>query len=471
VQGLVRMTTFAGMTQRWWAVGRPLMIALALAITLLAAAQPAMADKRVALVIGNSTYQHAKGTEGAAGGARVIGAALQSAGFTLAGGAVLIDLDKASLDRAIQDFGRQIADADVALVYYAGHAIQLRSSNFLVPVDADPSQESDVDAQMLHVGLLLHQLEGSAKRLNLVVLDACHDNPFQSHGLTEPGLAAMHVPDGTLLAYPAQPDMAVSGTSDANNLFAMTLAETMLRPGLGLLDVFNETGLTVKRKTGGAQQPLVSLAPINAHFQFVAAPPAIGPRAAIPAAPKAITGMPQRALLYDEDPTDPKGKQYVGTTVWRTEQVKANGTEKAGLAVRADIEIPERHFKMVLSLRRNSDASLPASHVAELTFVLPPDFVGAGISNVPGILMKANEQARGTPLAGLAVRVTEGFFLVGFSNVDADRQRNLELLKQREWFDIPFVYANKRRGILAIEKGPSGDRAFADALAAWDRGQ
>jgi hypothetical protein len=136
VQGLVRMTTFAGMTQRWWAVGRPLMIALALAITLLAAAQPAMADKRVALVIGNSTYQHAKGTEGAAGGARVIGAALQSAGFTLAGGAVLIDLDKASLDRAIQDFGRQIADADVALVYYAGHAIQLRSSNFLVPVRA-----------------------------------------------------------------------------------------------------------------------------------------------------------------------------------------------------------------------------------------------------------------------------------------------------------------------------------------------
>src|SRR5262249_24113930 len=145
--------------RRWWA-DRLLTIAIALMIAL-AAAQPAMADKCIALVIGNATYQHAKGAEGAAGDARVMGAALQSAGFTLAGGAAQIDLDKASLDRAIQDFGRQIADADVALVYYAGHAVQLRASNFLVPVDADPSKGSDVDAQMLHVGLLLHQLEGS----------------------------------------------------------------------------------------------------------------------------------------------------------------------------------------------------------------------------------------------------------------------------------------------------------------------
>jgi len=465
------MTAFAGMTRRWWRPDRLLTIAIALVIAL-AAAQPAMADKRVALVIGNASYQHARSPEGAAGDARVMGAALQSAGFTLAGGAAQIDLDKASLDRAIQDFGKQITDADVALVYYAGHAIQLRASNFLVPVDADPSKDSDVDAQMLHVGLLLNQLEGSARRLNVVVLDACHDNPFQSRGLTETGLAAMRAPEGTLVSYPAQPDAAVPGASDTNNLFALTLAETMLRPGLGLLDVFNETGLAVKRKTNGAQQPFVSFSPINAHFAFVAAPPPGATRtAAIGTALKSATGTPQRAVLYDEDPTDPKGRQYVGTAVWRIEQVKANGTEQADLAVRADVEIPERHFRMVLSLRRNSDASLPASHVAELTFILPPDFAGTSISNVPGMLMKTNEQARGTPLAGLAVKVTDGFFLVGFSNVDADRQRNMQLLKERKWFDIPVVYANARRGILAIEKGPSGDRVFADALAAWDRGQ
>ena len=85
--------------------------------------------------------------------------------------------------------------------------------------------------------------------------------------------------------------------------------------------------------------------------------------------------------------------------------------------------------------------------------------------------MKTSEQARGTPLAGLAVKITEGSFLVGLSNVEADRARNEELLAGREWFDIPLVYASQRRGILAIGKGPSGDRVFADAFAAWGRSQ
>lgn len=181
-----------------------------------------------------------------------------------------------------------------------------------------------------------------------------------------------------------------------------------------------------------------------------------------PAAPVA-----QKVVLYDEDPSDPKGKQYVGSVVWRLEPIKASGNQKADVAVRADIEIPERKFKMTMSFRRNTDSSLPASHTAELTFILPPDFPGGSVSNVPGILMKSNEQARGTPLAGLAVKVTDGFFLVGLSNVDADRSRNVQLLKERSWFDVPLVYANQRRAIIAIEKGAPGERAFNDAFAQW----
>ena len=181
-----------------------------------------------------------------------------------------------------------------------------------------------------------------------------------------------------------------------------------------------------------------------------------------PAAPVA-----QKVVLYDEDPSDPKGKQYVGSVVWRLEPIKASGNQKADVAVRADIEIPDRKFKMTMSFRRNTDSSLPASHTAELTFVLPPDFPGGSVSNVPGILMKSNEQARGTPLAGLAVKVTDGFFLVGLSNVDADRSRNVQLLKERSWFDVPLVYANQRRAIVAIEKGAPGERAFNDAFAQW----
>ena len=195
--------------------------------------------------------------------------------------------------------------------------------------------------------------------------------------------------------------------------------------------------------------------------------PKIPDRVGQPSSTDQVAPVAQRVVLYDEDPSDPKGKQYVGTVVWRTEPIKGGTGQPADIAVRADIEIPDRKFKMTMSFRRNTDTSLPASHTAELTFILPPDFAGGGVSNVPGILMKSNEQARGTPLAGLAVKVTDGFFLVGLSNVDTDRTRNIQLLKERSWFDVPLVYVNQRRAIIAIEKGPPGERAFNDAFAAW----
>ena len=140
---------------------------------------------------------------------------------------------------------------------------------------------------------------------------------------------------------------------------------------------------------------------------------------------------------------------------------------KGEIGIRADVDVPDRKFKMTMFFRCNTDTSLPASHTVELNFILPPDFAGGGVSNVPGILMKSNEQARGTPLAGLAVKVTDGFFLVGLSNVEADRVRNLQLLKERSWFDVPLVYVNQRRAIIAIEKGAPGERAFNEAFAAW----
>jgi hypothetical protein len=195
--------------------------------------------------------------------------------------------------------------------------------------------------------------------------------------------------------------------------------------------------------------------------------PKIPDRVGQPSSTDQVAPVAQRVVLYDEDPSDPKGKQYVGSVIWRTEQIKAAAGQKADIAVRADIDIPDRKFKMTMSFRRNTDTSLPASHTAELTFILPSDFAGGGVGNVPGILMKSNEQARGTPLAGLAVKVTDGFFLVGLSNVDADRARNLQLLKERSWFDVPLVYVNQRRAIIAIEKGAPGERAFNDAFAAW----
>jgi hypothetical protein len=175
----------------------------------------------------------------------------------------------------------------------------------------------------------------------------------------------------------------------------------------------------------------------------------------------------QRVVLYEEDPNDPQGKRFVGSAIWRTESVSPGPGQPAELAIRADVEIPERRIAMTWSLRRNSDPNLPASHTVEIMFRLPQDFSSGGVLNVPGILMKQAEQSRGTPLQGLAVKVTTGFFLIGLSATDADRERNVQLLKDRAWFDIPVVYNNNRRAILALEKGTPGERAFTEAFQAW----
>jgi hypothetical protein len=184
---------------------------------------------------------------------------------------------------------------------------------------------------------------------------------------------------------------------------------------------------------------------------------------------QATPGVAQRVVLYEEDSNDPQGKRFVGSAIWRTETVSPGPGLAPELVVRADVTIPERRMSMTWSMRRNTDQALPASHTIEIMFTLPSDFVGGGIANVPGLLMKQSEQTRGTPLAGLAVKVTNGFFLIGLSAVDADVQRNMQLIKERPWFDIPIVYTNGGRAILAMEKGPPGDRAFADAFTAWEK--
>jgi hypothetical protein len=183
----------------------------------------------------------------------------------------------------------------------------------------------------------------------------------------------------------------------------------------------------------------------------------------------AAAAVAQRVVLYEEDPTDPQGKRAVGSAVWRTETVSPGAGKAPDIAIKADVEIPERGISMTWTLRRDTDQSRATSHTIEIVFKLPPDFPGGGIFNVPGIWMKQAEQTQGTALAGLAVKVTTGYFLIGLSSAPADRDRNIQLLKERPWFDIPIVYGNNRRAILAMEKGTPGERAFQQAFAVWEK--
>ncbi len=173
----------------------------------------------------------------------------------------------------------------------------------------------------------------------------------------------------------------------------------------------------------------------------------------------------QRVVLYEQTPTDPQGKRYAGSAVWRTEAVSPGPGLATELEVRADMIIPDRGMAVTWALRRSAHK---AASTIETTFNLPADFPGGGIADVPGILMKQGEQAHGTPLAGLAVKVMNGFFVIGLSTDDTNAQHNEQLLKEFSWLDIPIVYTNGSRAILAIDKGPAGDRAFAQAFAAGE---
>jgi hypothetical protein len=118
---------------------------------------------------------------------------------------------------------------------------------------------------------------------------------------------------------------------------------------------------------------------------------------------------------------------------------------------------------------RNIDHALPASYTIEMIFNLPVDFPGGGVASVPGVLMKRSAQEPGTPLAKVAARATNGVFIIELSAAGTDEQRNVQMLKESPWFDIPIGYINGSRAILATEKGLPGYRAFAKAFAVWEK--
>ena len=236
------------------------------------ASAPAFAEKRIALVVGNSAYQNVTRLDNPKNDALLMADTLGGLGFSLIGGGAQTDLDKAGLDGAIQKFGRQIQGADVTLFYYAGHGVQVSGSNYLVPVNANPSREADVDFQMVDVNVVLRQMQGSGTRLNMVILDACRNNPFGARGLrsAEGGLAQLRAPEGTLISYATQPGSVAQDGADGHSPYTRALAATIMQAGLDIFQTFNQVGLAVKRSTAGAQQPWVSSSPIDGTFYFVA---------------------------------------------------------------------------------------------------------------------------------------------------------------------------------------------------------
>jgi hypothetical protein len=172
-----------------------------------------------------------------------------------------------------------------------------------------------------------------------------------------------------------------------------------------------------------------------------------------------------RAMLFEENPGSQQFTTINGTVSWRTETVNPGPGKSPELGIRIDIDIPDRKMQVVVTIRRNPDASLPATHYIEVQFTGNDSF--GGVAQVPVLRMKNNEAAQGIPLAGVSARVMQGFFLIGLSAAETDRDRNLQLMKSLSWLDIPFIYNNGRRAVIAFEKGPAGQKVMEEAFAAW----
>src|SRR6185437_15818694 len=252
-------------------MSRSMVAAFLLCVGLLA---PVHAEKRVALVIGNSAYQTVPKLLNPDNDARLMSDTLLSLGFFVVGGDARLDLDKSGFDAALNEFSKQLVGADVALFYYAGHGVETHGLNYLVPIDAHPREEADVFEQMVSTSDILDRLEKSGTRINLVLLDACRDNPFGGHGVrsTTGGLAQMPAPIGTLISFATQPRSVSLDGEGGHSPYTRALVAAVQRPGSGLFKTFNEVGLAVEKATGGRQLPWVSSSPISGNFYFAGRP-------------------------------------------------------------------------------------------------------------------------------------------------------------------------------------------------------
>ena len=233
-------------------------------------AVPALADTRVALVVANSHYTGVPPLTNPASDAGLVAGALRKVGFAVT---VRQDVGKASLETALRDFARSAAEADVALVYYAGHGMEIGGTNYLVPVDATLASDRDADFEAVSLPLVLRSVE-RAKRLRIVVLDACRNNPFSSRmkGASRAigrGLARIEPDSDTLVAYAAKDGTTAADGETGNSPFAKAFSAEILVPGQEVQFVFRRVRDDVLAATERRQEPFVYGSLSGAAFYFL----------------------------------------------------------------------------------------------------------------------------------------------------------------------------------------------------------
>jgi hypothetical protein len=225
------------------------------------------AGKRIALVIGNGAYTKAPPLKNPPNDARDMAATLRALGFDVTHG---INVNQRDMKRLIREFGQKLKTGGSGLFYYAGHGVQSKGRNYLIPVDADIQSEAEVEDSGVDVSLVLNYMDDAQNGLNIVILDACRNNPFaRSFRSAGSGLAQVDAPTGTLIAYATSPGRVASDGTGQNGLYTSELLSQMRVTGIGVEEMFKRVRAGVQRQTSGQQVPWESSSLVG-DFYFAA---------------------------------------------------------------------------------------------------------------------------------------------------------------------------------------------------------
>jgi len=227
------------------------------------------AEKRLALVIGNADYLNGNTLQNPINDAKAIATELKDVGFTVM---LYLNSDAKTMRKAMDDFGEKLKGFTVGLFYYAGHGMQVKGNNYLIPVDASLKVEQDVEYDCLDAGRVLGKMEAAGSVTNIVVLDACRDNPFaRSWGSRsagqQTGLAFMNAPSGSIVAYATSPGKTASDGTGKNGLYTEAFLQYMKVPGLSLLEFFQNVRGAVEKKSNKTQTPW-EMTSLKGNFYF-----------------------------------------------------------------------------------------------------------------------------------------------------------------------------------------------------------
>ena len=264
-------------------------------------APPTSGEKRVALVIGNSAYKEAP-LKNPVNDAHDVASALRKLGFEVI---EKTNVAQKEMNRAIVQFGEKLNTGTVALFYYAGHGMQVKGKNYLIPVDAQIQSEASVRSEAVDVDSVLDQLTVSS--LNIVILDACRNNPFERRFRSMGGgLAQMDAPKGSLIAYATAPGKTAADGESRNGLYTQELLKHIQTPGLPLESVFKRVRVGVMTASGEAQMPWETSS-LTGEFFFrpvAGAMPRPVQEISLPAASSANEESYWRSIEHSGDTTD-----------------------------------------------------------------------------------------------------------------------------------------------------------------------